>query len=222
MLNGGGVNESFQGKKHYLCTLVPYNDNLLYRIMTFIERLNNEKTNLDGDIFMYEDGSEFIKAFERSAYMLCRSFKPMEPLVYNNKEYGGMYVKIGYSKKSVEKYTSHPDYDYSRQEDGDLIIHRLKRKQPMDFPEDDYAEWKNKAVASKSECKEKGGRRSPIVPNTTMVEEPVHEPEPSINAEAKIILADILAQQLSNFTPMQALNYLNSLQERIRNAGISD
>lgn len=45
--------------------------------MKFIERLQNEKKNLTGNIVMYEDASKFIKVYERSAFMFVQTFKPM-------------------------------------------------------------------------------------------------------------------------------------------------
>lgn len=188
--------------------------------MEFNERLKYEQTNTSGDIVMYEDGSEFIKAFERSAFMLCRCFKPMEPLVYNNKEYGGMYVKVGYSKKSVARYTSHPDYDYSKKDDNGVIIHRLTRKQGMEFPEEDFSRWKEKAIADKREKKDREKADATGTRNAdAVVPEQV---SPSASSWEKLLISDIMAQQLSNYTPMMALNYLNSLQERIRNERLSD
>ena len=194
--------------------------------MEFIERLKNEKTNITGNIVMYEDASEFIKVYERSAFMLGQTFKPMEALVYNNKEYGGPYVKVGFPKKSISSYISHPDFTYSKKEEGNLCIHTLIRKQPADFPEEKFAEWKNKAIEANLQKQENRQKKDEVTTRVTtqdtVEETPDNTQNTGINYQMKVILDDIMSQQLSNYTPMQALNYLNSLQERIRNEGLSD
>lgn len=187
--------------------------------MEFVERLNNEKENLTGNIFMYEDGSGFIKVFERSAYMLCQAFKPMEALVYNNKDYGGLYVKIGFPKNSLSNYTHHPDYDYTKTEQEKVIVHTLKRKTSFSFPEDKFIEWKNRSIAKKNDKQEKIIELPEREKDTSVI---INENSRRKERQALLIIDDIMSQQLSNYTPMQALNYLNSLQERIRNEKLSE
>ena len=199
--------------------------NVLLKVMDFIERLQNEKTNLSGDIFMYEDGSEFVKAFERSAFMLCKVFKPMKPLIARNKEYGGQYVKIGYSKQSLTKYTSHPDYDYTKMEDNGLVVHRLTRKTQTDFPEEEYSVWKQEAIAQhekKNEEKRQVANTSSIHGSSSFIFDMAAEDGETIETKMRKLIKDIMQQSLADYTPMRALNYLNSIQERIRNEGLSD
>lgn len=194
--------------------------------MKFIERLQNEKKNLTGNIVMYEDASKFIKVYERSAFMFVLTFKPMEALVYNNKEYGGPYVMMGFPKNSISSYINHSDFTYSKKEEGNLLIHTLIRKNPTDFPEEKYNEWKNKAIEAnlhKQENKqEKNEVQSSVTTQDSIQETPDNTPNNGTDYKIKAIIDDIMSQQLSNYTPMQALNYLNSLQERIKNEGLSD
>lgn len=175
---------------------------------------------------MYEDGSEFIKVYERSAFMLGQTFKPMEALIYNNKEYGGPYVKVGFPKKRISAYISHPDFTYSKKEEGNLLIHTLIRKDPTDFPEEKYNEWKNKAIEAnlkKQDNKQKKNEvQSSVTTQDSIQETPDDTPNNGTDYKIKAVIDDIMSQQLSNYTPMQALNYLNSLQERIKNEGLSD
>ncbi len=194
-------------------------------MITFIERLQNEKANLGGNIVMYEDGSEFIKAYERSAFMLCNVFKPMEPLVLNNKEYGGPYIKIGFPKNKISTYICHPDYDYHKNDEGKVIVHTLIRKVPIDFPENGFLKWKDNAVVLRNSGVKKGNRMTGIDKSIPLKEEaPGYSLQTTDCRDSKYkhIINDIMAQQLSNYTPMLALNYLNSLQERIKNEGLSD
>lgn len=194
--------------------------------MEFIERLKNEKTNITGNIVMYEDASKFIKVYERSAFMLVQTFKPMEALVYNNKEYGGPYVMMGFPKNSISSYINHSDFTYSKKEEGNILIHTLIRKDPTDFPEEKYNEWKNKAIEAnlkKQENKQKKNEVQSSVTTQDSIQETTDEtPNNGTDYKIKAVIDDIMSQQLSNYTPMQALNYLNSLQERIRNEGLSD
>ncbi len=194
--------------------------------MKFIERLQNEKKNLTGDIVMYEDASKFIKVYERSAFMFVLTFKPMEALVYNNKEYGGPYVMMGFPKNSISSYINHSDFTYSKKEEGNLLIHTLIRKNPTDFPEEKYNEWKNKAIEANLQKQENKQRKNEVQSSVTtqdsIQETPDDTPNNGTDYKIKAVIDDIMSQQLSNYTPMQALNYLNSLQERIKNEGLSD
>ena len=188
--------------------------------MIFIERLKAEQTNLSGNIILYEDGSKFIKALERSAYMFCQVFKPLVPLSYNNREYGGPYVTIGFPKDQLEKYTAPEGYIYNRKESGNIIIHSLTRMYPIEFPEERFEDWKNKAIADKKDKKD-----NPLVEDgtCTKVEEGLSSPTNlSMETKRRLVIADIMQQPLADYTPMRALIYLNSLQERIRNEGISE
>ena len=195
----------------------------LYVTMTYIERLQNEKANLYGHIFMYEDGSKFVRALERSAYMFCQVFKPFTTVTSNNKEYGA-YVYIGFNKEQLERFTSHPDYVYDKKVDGTVTIHTLTRKTPMDFPEEEYIRWKDKALAAKDKKPQKEASSVPENVHARQDEHPQESTpasaETTADAATSLIIADIMSQQLSNYTPMQALNYLNSLQERIRHERI--
>ena len=189
--------------------------------MTFIQRLQAEEANTFGDIFLYEDGSKFIKAHERSAYMFCQVFKPMVRMVSNNKEYGGPYVTIGFPKEQRERYASHEGYTYSRRKDGNIVIHTFTRKEPVEFPEADFQAWKGKAVTDKAG--KKGRKQKPADDD---IQTPPAEALPaaatSADSSLKLIISDIMQQPLADYTPMRALNYLNTLQERIRNEGLSD
>ena len=191
--------------------------------MIFIERLKAEQTNLSGNIFLYEDGSKFIKALERSAYLFCQVFKPLIPLSYNNREYGGSYVTIGFPKDQLGKYIAPDGYTYNRKEDGNIVIHSLIRTNPIDFPEKDFEDWKNNAIIDKKEKKEKSNKASLEDKPCTKVQEDSSSPvNLSLETKRRLVIADIMQQPLADYTPMRALIYLNSLQERIRNEGISE
>ena len=191
--------------------------------MIFIERLKAEQTNLSGNIFLYEDGSKFIKALERSAYLFCQVFKPLVPLSYNNREYGGSYVTIGFPKDQLEKYITPEGYTYNRKEDGNIVIHSLIRTDPIDFPEKDFEDWKNNAIMDKKEKKEKSNKPSLEDKPCTKVQDDYSSPiNLSLETKRRLVIADIMQQPLADYTPMRALIYLNSLQERIRNEGISE
>lgn len=191
--------------------------------MIFIERLKAEQTNLSGNIFLYEDGSKFIKALERSAYLFCQVFKPLVPLSYNNREYGGSYVTIGFPKDQLEKYIAPEGYTYNRKEDGNIVIHSLIRTDPIDFPEKDFEDWKNNVIIDKKEKKEKSNKASLEDKPCTKVQEDSSSPvNLSLETKRRLVIADIMQQPLTDYTPMRALIYLNSLQERIRNEGISE
>lgn len=191
--------------------------------MIFIERLKAEQTNLSGNIFLYEDGSKFIKALERSAFLFCQVFKPLVPLSYNNREYGGSYVTIGFPKDQLEKYITPEGYTYNRKEDGNIVIHSLIRTDPIDFPEKDFEDWKNNAIMDKKDKKEKSNKPSLEDKPCTKVQEDYSSPiNLSLETKRRLVIADIMQQPLADYTPMRALIYLNSLQERIRNEGISE
>ena len=94
---------------------------------------------------------------------------------------------------------------------------------PIDFPEESFKDWKNKAVADKKDKKDKQDK--PLVEDgaCTKVEEEISSPTNlSMETKRRLVIADIMQQPLADYTPMRALIYLNSLQERIRNEGISE
>lgn len=176
--------------------------------MTFNERLNAEKQNLSGTIFLYEDGSMFVRAMERSAFMFCQVFRFLVPVIRNNRDYGGPYASVGFPKEKLSEYTGQDGYSYQKQEDGSVTTHVLT---PVDttgfaFPEEEFLRWKNSAIAAKGKAKT---ATMPTTPETPVVSDTVQQ-----------IISDIMRQNLADYTPMKALNYLNTLQERIRHEGI--
>lgn len=189
--------------------------------MLFIERLKAEISNTEGHIILYEDGSKFIKALERSAFMFCRNIKPFIPVVKNNKEYGDSYITIGFQKEHLEKYINLDGYKYIREESDKVIVHKLLKEEPVTFPEASFEEWKNKAIAAANDKRTENRTQKTENDNTTLTPQ-VPLKTGAVETERKLIIADIMQQPLADYTPMRALNYLNSLQERIRNAGISD
>ena len=69
---------------------------------------------------------------------------------------------------------------------------------------------------------EKNEVQSSVTTQDSIQETPDNTPNNGTDYKIKAVIDDIMSQQLSNYTPMQALNYLNSLQERIKNEGLSD
>lgn len=191
--------------------------------MLFIERLKAEQTNLSGNIVLYEDGSIFIKAYERSAFMFCKIIKSVIPLVYNNKKLGGQYISIGLPKVQLEKFTALEGYVYKRYEIDNVIIHSLLRNDSLIFPEKDYEYWKNKIITEKNEKKNTSKKGlDNIGCLKTNGKNHSNSENLSLETRRRLVIADIMQQSLVDFTPMRALTYLNLLQERIRNEGISE
>lgn len=133
---------------------------------------------------------------------------------------------MGFPKNSISSYINHSDFTYSKKEEGNLLIHTLIRKNPTDFPEEKYNEWKNKAIEANLQKQENKQRKNEVQSSVTtqdsIQETPDDTPNNGTDYKIKAVIGDIMSQQLSNYTPMQALNYLNSLQERIKNEGLSD
>ena len=81
-------------------------------------------------------------------------------------------------------------------------------------------------VVNEDDFKDKKDKQDkPLVEDgaCTKVEEEISSPTNlSMETKRRLVIADIMQQPLADYTPMRALIYLNSLQERIRNEGISE
>lgn len=172
---------------------------------------------------VYGDKSIFAKAFERLAYAFTKAVMPCKTKVQHNNQLEMYYVSLGIPVRNIEQHLKDKGFDVSvsHPEDGTTVF-TAKLKEPL-FTEEEFLAWKGKLIAENKTAKE----------NNVVVKEVIKEQSDTIshsdndnsgafteNTFYKMIVDDILNQQLSEYTPMMALNYLSELQKRIRNERI--
>lgn len=172
--------------------------------MTIVDKLKAEEGNLLS-ITVHGNKSIFANAYERSAFALIKTVKKLQTRVLYNDKLKMRYVAVGIPANNVEKYLKGAGYtvSVSHPDDG-TTLYVAKLKEPL-FSEEEFLEWKNDQLAKKAD------------PGTTdVIPESVNKDKDQKSMLYESVINDILEQQLSEYTPMMALNYLSNLQKRIR------
>lgn len=155
--------------------------------MTFKERIDNEKNNLER-MFLYYDRGLFFSLVERSAYAFHTRIKPFKANIKSLKGLHEPYVTLGFPVNKKDEYLNGLSYE----DDGQGCI-TVKLDEPID--ENAFQAWKKHIMEQ----------------NLT-----VHKNEDN-NSLLRQCLLEVQTLNIAAMTPMDAIMFLNSLQVKLKN-----
>ena len=171
--------------------------------MTFKERLNREKDNHSAIIF-YNDRGLFYNVLERSAYAFHTRIRPFKVHVKTLKGLDDPFVTIGVPVAQIDTYLKFLNFTTDGQ--GNVTAQLDKA-----IDEKDFQEWKKHILDNYNEKKEKAEK-------TFVLEEQIEDTD---KQEENIILRqcfqEVKTLNIASMTPMEAMLYLNSLQQKLKN-----
>ena len=164
--------------------------------MTIRERLEKEKDNLTKIILFYDRGL-FYNCVEKSAYAFHTQIKPFKVHVKTLKGIEEPYISLGVPADKIDSYLQ--GYEFEKDE-NDNIIARLRK--PID--KNVFLLWKQNMITKHGDVKK--------------------NKEISNQKEDEIIISQCLHEirtlNIASMTPMEAMNVLNNLHQRIKNISI--
>ena len=171
--------------------------------MTFKERLNREKDNHSA-IILFNDRGLFYNVLERSAYAFCTRIKPFKVHVKTLKGLDDPFVSIGVPVSQKDTYLKF--LNFTTDDQGNVTAQMDKA-----IDEKDFQEWKKHILDNYNEKKEKAEK-------TFILEEQIEDTD---KQEENIILRqcfqEVKTLNIASMTPMEAMLYLNSLQQKLKN-----
>lgn len=175
--------------------------------MTIKERLDKEKDNLTKIILFY-DGGLFYNCVEKSAYAFHTKIKPFKIHVKTLKGLEEPYISLGVPVDKIDSYLQ--GYKFEKDENNNIIAH-LKNSIDIDV----FLSWKQNILAQYSQDKQN---------KDTSNKKDVLSKENTQTNDDKIIifqcLHEIRALNIASMTPMEAMNVLNELHQRVKNINI--
>ena len=179
--------------------------------MTFNERIINEKDNLT-KIILYYDRGLFYNLVERSAYAFNTRIKPFKVHVKTLKSLDKPFVSIGVPVKMIDKYLH--GLTYTSDDNGNVTA---LLAEPID--ENAFQAWK-KHILERNERGNYQLQNQNVLPPDTFEEK---APEPLHNENENIIhecLMEIKTLNLASMTPMDAMLFLNGIQQKLKDIDI--
>ena len=180
--------------------------------MDINEKLEKEKQNLSA-VILYGDKSNFLHAYEHSAFAFVTFIRRFKPVVVRRKD-GVVYCYVGFQADRLSGYLEGKGLSVQRDEGNGTVTIQLTQG----FSDEDFQRWKNVTIVEN--LKEKGSIKEENIPvNVTPVDthnsQTVKTAAEEKNPENP--LADeICSLQLSKMSPIKALNYLVRLQKRLQ------
>lgn len=175
--------------------------------MTFKERIDNEKDNLT-KIVLYNDRGLFFNLVERSAYAFCTRIKPFKVHVKHLKGLDIPFVSIGVPVEYKDEYLQ--GLTVTTDDRGNVTA---LLKEPID--ENAFQAWKKHIIEQK-------GRKDAVrIKQDIFPEDSVHEDVPGVipDGDDSVIrqcLQEIKKLNIASMTPMEAMNCLNTLQQKLK------
>lgn len=171
--------------------------------MTFKERLNREKDNHSA-IILFNDRGLFYNVLERSAYAFNTRIKPFKVHVKTLKGLDDPFVSIGVPVAQKDTYLKF--LNFTTDDQGNVTAQLDKA-----IDEKDFQEWKKHILDNYNEKEEKAEK-------TFILEEQIENTD---KQEENIILRqcfqEVKTLNIASMTPMEAMLYLNSLQQKLKN-----
>ena len=164
--------------------------------MTIRERLEKEKDNLTKIILFYDRGL-FYNCVEKSAYAFHTQIKPFKIHVKTLKGFEEPYISLGVPADKIDSYLQ--GYEFEKDE-NDNIIARLRK--PIDT--NVFLLWKQNIITKHDDVK-KNKQISNQKEDEIIISQCLHE---------------IKTLNIASMTPMEAMNVLNNLHQRIKNISI--
>lgn len=178
--------------------------------MTFKERINNEKDNLS-KIVLYNDRGLFFNLVERSAYAFCTRIKPFKVHVKTLKGLKDPFVSIGVPVEKKDEYLQ--GLVVTTDDSGNVTA---LLKEPID--ENAFQAWKKHIIEQK-------GIENTAKKQDSLSAESVHAEAHEIQNDCmdpviRQCLQEIKTLNIASMTPMEAMVYLNSVQQRLKGVDI--
>ena len=171
--------------------------------MSFKERLNREKDNHSA-IILFNDRGLFYNVLERSAYAFHTRIRPFKVHVKTLKDLDDPFVSIGVPVAQKDTYLKF--LNFTTDDQGNVTAQLDKT-----IDEKDFQEWKKHILDNYNEKKEKAEK-------TFILEEQIEDTD---KQEENIILRqcfqEVKTLNIASMTPMEAMLYLNSLQQKLKN-----
>ena len=176
--------------------------------MTFKERIYREKDN-HTKIILYSDRGLFFNMVERSAYAFYSRIKPFKVHVKPLKGIEEPYVTLGFPVSKRDEYLQ----GLTVEEDGQgcTIAHL---NEPID--ENAYLLWKKEQIEQYNKSKEDTDGDITLFPSVVCEDAPVIK----ATTDETIIrqcFQDVKSLNIASITPMEAMLYLNQLQQKLKN-----
>lgn len=171
--------------------------------MTFKERLNREKDNHSA-IILFNDRGLFYNVLERSAYAFHTRIRPFKVHVKTLKGLDEPFVSIGVPAAQKDTYLKF--LNFTTDDQGNVTAQLDKA-----IDEKDFQEWKKHILDNNNEKKEKAEK-------TIILEEQIEDTDKQ--EENKILrqcFQEVKTLNIASMTPMEAMLYLNSLQQKLKN-----
>lgn len=179
--------------------------------MTFKERIDNEKDNLT-KIVLYNDRGLFFNLVERSAYAFCTRIKPFKVHVKTLKDLKDPFVSIGVPVEKKEEYLK--DLAVTTDDNGNITA---LLKEPID--EKVFQAWKKHVIEQKG--KENVAKaQQDISPANSEDQDKPEIRNDGINPVIRQCMQELKALNIASMTPMEAMIYLNSVQQKLKDVDI--
>ena len=178
--------------------------------MTFKERIDNEKDNLT-KIVLYNDRGLFFNLVERSAYAFCTRIKPFKVHVKTVKGLDAPFVSIGVPVDKVDEYLS--NLTVTKDDSGNVTA---LLTEPVD--ENAFQAWKKHIIEQKNAAKIK--YEALALPADSVHEDAPEEVQSCNNIILRQCLQEVKTLNIASMTPMEAMLYLNSLQQKLKDVNI--
>lgn len=179
--------------------------------MTFKERINNEKENLT-KIVLYNDKGLFFNLVERSAYSFCTRIKSFKVHVKTLKGLDMPYVSIGVPVEKVDEYLN--GLTITKDDQGNVTA---LLAEPID--ENAFQAWK-KHVIEQKENENAAKTAQKTVQSDELHKEESDTPQCGDDIVIRQCLHDIKTLNIASMTPMEAMLYLNTLQQKLKTVNI--
>jgi len=183
--------------------------------MTFKERVDNERDNLT-KIVLYNDRGLFFNLVERSAYAFCTRIKPFEVHVKTVKDLDSPFVSIGVPVKFKDEYLN--GLTTTTDDVGNITA---LLNEPID--ENAFLAWKKHIIEQKEMKAAAKAAQNTIPADSVHIDVPEAPQNGNLNGDITVIrecLKDIKMLNLASMTPMEAMLYLNILQNKVKDVNI--
>lgn len=173
--------------------------------MTFKERIDNEKNNLT-KIVLYNDRGLFFNLVERSAYAFCTRIKSFKVHVKTLKGLNDPFVSIGVPVEKKDEYLQ--GLTVTTDDRGNVTA---LLAEPID--ENAFQAWKKHIIEQKG--KEYAAKMQQDVLSADSVIR-----NNGIDPVIRQCLQEIKTLNIASMTPMEAMIYLNSVQQELKDVDI--
>lgn len=176
--------------------------------MTFKERLDIEKDNLT-KIILFNDRGLFFNLVERSAYAFHTRIKPFKVHVKTLKGLNKPYVSLGVPVDKADEYLQ--GMTTEKDEQGNLIAHLNES-----IDEHAFLNWKEHIIDNNLQ-KKKYIETDKLSCSSAIYNE--QRPEEYHSENENIIrqyFQEVKLLNLASMTPMEAMLYLNNLQQKLK------